>query len=759
VYWFFAFFFLSGFCSILYELIWLRLSMAEFGVTTALTSIVLSMFMTGLGAGSWGAGVLVRRYGHRLNFPPLRLYGLAEFLIGCSSLAVPAELAWGHRLLESMTAENAYSSGSYYLASGILVALVLLPWCACMGATFPLAMAAIQNESGAVSKRSFSFLYLANVIGAVAGAIAPLFLIELYGFRRATHVGTLCNFAIAASAFSLTLGKRWSTRAETPSEVKQAAVPQQQRSLLVLLFLTGLATMGMEVVWIRLFTPYAGPVVYSFAFILVSYLSATFAGSFVYRRFGLGAEHNNYLAWVLLAFLGLLSLLTSDPRFHLITPLRVFLGVAPFAGWIGYLTPMLVDRWSAGDPDRAGRAYAINVLGCILGPLLSGFILLPLVGERAAMLLFAVPWIAMAFLPAPGQEPRVASRIAAYASIAAALVLFFTTRNFETLFSHREVLRDSTATVIATGSGMHKRLLTNGIGITELTPITKMMAHMTLASLPGPPQNALVICFGMGTSYKSVMSWGIPTTVVELIPSVPRLFTYYHADGASLLASPLSHLVIDDGRRYLERTPEKYDAIIIDPPPPVSAAGSSLLYSEEFYRVAREHLRPGGILAQWLPYGDQAVQSSVARALQESFSYVRMFKPVEQGGWHFLASMQPIADRSADELLARMPAKAVSDMMAWGPAATPADQFKRMLQTDMTTQKLISLSPSTPALDDDRPVNEYYMLRNWSHLMRSGMHTWTPNQYGAASQPDAKDQAAQQGKQQAKQTEPGAAKP
>jgi predicted membrane-bound spermidine synthase len=54
--WFFLFFFLSGYCSVLYELIWLRLSMAQFGVTTAMVSIVLSVFMTGLGFGSWASG-------------------------------------------------------------------------------------------------------------------------------------------------------------------------------------------------------------------------------------------------------------------------------------------------------------------------------------------------------------------------------------------------------------------------------------------------------------------------------------------------------------------------------------------------------------------------------------------------------------------------------------------------------------------------------------------------------------------------------
>ena len=364
--WFFGFFFLSGFCSILYELVWLRLTMAQFGVTTALTSIVLSMFMTGLGLGSWGAGALTRRYGARLGFPPLRLYALAELLIGLSSLAVPAELAWGHRLLESMTAQNAYSSGSYYLASGLLVAVILLPWCTCMGATFPLAMSAIRSRERAESQRSFSFLYLANVIGAVAGAIAPLFLIELYGFRGTMRVGTICNVIIAVSAFALTLSRRAKVSSESPVSV-QAQISEERRivtaqptGILALLFLTGLVTMGMEVIWIRLFTPYAGPVVYSFAFILISYLSATFAGSFVYRRFNRGGEIDPYLAWVLLAFLGMLSLLTSDPRFPLNTPLRVSAGRYA-VHWCRTQDRLpdahaTVDRWAAGDPDFAQAA-------------------------------------------------------------------------------------------------------------------------------------------------------------------------------------------------------------------------------------------------------------------------------------------------------------------------------------------------------------------------------------------------------------------
>ena len=88
--WFSVFFFLSGLCSIVYELVWLRLAMARFGVTTPLVSIVLSVFMAGLGAGSWIAGVAMRRYGDRLKPAPLRLYGLIELAIGPTRCASPS---------------------------------------------------------------------------------------------------------------------------------------------------------------------------------------------------------------------------------------------------------------------------------------------------------------------------------------------------------------------------------------------------------------------------------------------------------------------------------------------------------------------------------------------------------------------------------------------------------------------------------------------------------------------------------------------
>lgn len=725
--WYFGFFFVSGFCSILYEIVWLRLAMAQFGVTTALVSIVLSAFMVGLGLGSWGSGYLTRRYQDKIRFPALRLYAVTELLIGVSAIAVPHELAGGRELVQRILSSNSLSSSGYYLSSGLWIAIALIPWCACMGATFPFAMLGIKGNDAKDGSRSFSYLYVANVLGAVSGAVIPLFLIELLGFHRTLYVGAALNLLLASCAFALSLRRS----AAVGSDTTQVVTPpikrvrgEGQARLLWLLFGTGLTSMGVEIVWIRIYTPSLGTVVYAFAAILASYLGATYLGSWAYRlkrhRFGVEMFRvENSLLWLLLGFCILFPFLTADPRARLPALFRLVLGVGPFSALAGFLTPMIMDQYSQGDPDLAGSAYAVNIAGCVVGPLISGFVLLPLFGERIALCVFALPWFVVAFLfafarPSASSSLRKSARSLVFSSILvlSSLALAVSTKGYEEQYTNRQVRRDNTATVIATGSGMHKRLLINGVGITTLSPVTKIMVHLPLAFLQRPPVNALIICFGMGTSFRSALSWHIHSTAVELVPSVPALFSFFHPD-AKNLDPQLAHIVIDDGRSFLERSPEKYDVIAIDPPPPVQAAGSSLLYSKEFYAIAKAHLRAGGILQQWVPDGDRATWASIARALQESFPYTRAFGSVEGDGIHFLASMSPIASDSPSQLAQRLPASAATDLIEWGPSATPEQQFKLVLDREVSVASIVAEDPGAPALSDDRPVNEYFLLRRF----------------------------------------------
>lgn len=737
---YFLLFFFSGFCSLVYEVVWLRLAMAKFGVTTPLVSIVLSLFMGGLAIGSWAAGRLfLAREGRTASYF-LRLYALAELSIGISALAVPLAFEWGRRALTT-GAVGAWGSSSYYLASGALIGLALLPFCACMGATFPLAMASLRKSLGEQSRRSFSYLYVANVVGAGAGTLVSAFvLIELLGFQRTLAVTAVLNGLVAAVAGALSLprfslrseafgratGKGGSGRTEAKALQEAATLPAAQRSIaaLPLLFLTGVASLAMELVWVRQFTPYLGPLVYSFASILAVYLASNALGSYLYRLWVGSREHAGAtLDWpAILVAAGLLSLVplvTADPRLLLDESVLAhairILGIGPFCAAAGFLTPLLVDRWSGGDPDRAGKAYAVNVVGCILGPLLAGFWLLPWLGERGTLSCFAFVLLALGATGVlhggAGWSAFTSRRRVALASaVVLAVVLIASTKDYESLYSGSQIRRDSTATVIAAGHGMRKRMLINGYGITTLTPSTKMMAHLPMAFLP-EPKKALAICFGMGTSFRSLLSWGVRTTAVELVPSVPALFGYYHDDGPELLRSPLAEVVIDDGRRFLERNPSQYDVITIDPPPPVQAAGSSLLYSRDFYSVVKKRLAPGGIVQQWLPQGDPTLLSSVARALRESFPYVRVFGSLEGWGLHFLASESPLLPVPAAALAARLPSRAAADLIEWGPWRNVERQFQTVLGREVPLERLIDMDPKAPTLEDDRPVNEYDFLR------------------------------------------------
>jgi spermidine synthase len=728
--WYFFFFFLSGFCSVLYELVWLRTSMAQFGVTTAMVSIVLSVFMAGLGVGSWASGRWIARTGDNEGTSVLRAYALIELLIGVSGMVVPYELRLGHRILEH---SGLSSSFGFYALAGLWVTIALLPWCTLMGATVPIGMQAIRQTLPAESRRSFSYLYMSNVTGAIVGTIVPLFLIELLGFRGTLKVGAVGNAVIALSA--LALSRKASQISQVPASSPAAesqllpAHPRGRR-ILALLFLSGMSCMAMEVVWVRSYTPYYGTVVYAFATILSVYLLGTVIGSAVYRRMssrflgGLeenGSREESPVLWSLLATCALLPLIAASPRVQLISGLRLVGGIMPFTALLGFITPMLVDRYSAGNPAKAGTAYAVNVAGCILGPLLAGFGLLPFLNEKHALIVLTLPWILVGLWPLrSGTHLRVVSRVAIYALLLIAVWLIVVGRDYETEYFPRVVFRDSTATVLATGEEMNKELLVNGYGMTELSWITKVMAHLPLSFLDRPPQNALVICFGMGTTFRSMHSWGIPVTVVELVPSVPRLFGYYHSDAEEVMESPLSHVVIDDGRRFLERTDQSFDVITIDPPPPLQAAASSLLYSEEFYRVARRRLRPGGILQQWIPTTvehDAVDVAAVTRALRDSFPYVQAFN--NGFGFHYLCSDRPIPQRTAGDLLKRMPPKAVSDFVEWDKSSgeTEDDAAQSMLNGllhgQVSPDQLIAASPNTPAITDDRPINEYYVVRGW----------------------------------------------
>lgn len=136
-------------------------------------------------------------------------------------------------------------------------------------------------------------------------------------------------------------------------------------------------------------------------------------------------------------------------------------------------------------------------------------------------------------------------------------------------------------------------------------------------------------------------------------------------------------------------------------------------------------------MRQWLPRGDAVVQAAVARAVSESFPHVRVFHSFDDRGFHFLASNRPVASHTAFQLAEHMPITATADFVERGPEHLAEGQFGSILRREISLDQMISGAPQIPALQDDRPENEYFILRrerlpegwlSWMKIPHRSMH-------------------------------------
>ena len=735
-------FFMSGFCGLLYQTVWLRLAFGHFGVISPVISVVISAFMIGLASGSWIAGKFIVSLTEKTKLPAIAFYGIIEFVIGVGALVVPILFkVFSHAFL----AMDKASSWEYLLATGVGISLSILPWTIAMGMTYPIVLKFI-NELKIKTARGFSFLYTANTIGAILGAFLPVFvLIECFGFTRTLTVAAASNFLVAAGAIFWAFKVKKVSSSSSVSASDEANLPLDDEKITaqsgatevfqstlfpqIILFTTGFCSMGMEVVWVRLLSPLMPHSVYTFAYMLMCYLAGNAIGSGGYTRTKNEKD--------VLPIATLLAATACTACFPLVAACQTLFVVSNRDVWLkslmsvplsvlfisvalGYLTPRIIDLVSKNSVAKVGKAYAINIIGCVIGPLVAGYLLLPNLGGRMSLIILLIPVLGLVYWSRGSLRLKVGVSL-----IVGALVAITQGQTFEegvitTDNAPKEIFRDYAATTVAMTLNNTKRLLVNGNGMTTLSPITKLMVHLPFVAHKTPPKNVLVICFGMGTTFKSVLSWNdCNVTAVELIPSVPKAFHYFHKEADELLHRSNARVVIDDGRRFLSRTDELYDVILIDPPPPACQPGSSLLYSKEFYTLLKKHLAEGGILQQWWGFENDVSCSAFVRSLVEVFPCVRAFKAIHDPdgmmhGFHYLCSKKPVGEISLANFLERMPTSAQQDLQEWSQMKNPNEEMKtrlsQLLLNEMPVESFLRDDP-TIAITDDHPFNEYILLR------------------------------------------------
>ncbi len=698
-------FVLSGAASVSYQMIWMREAMTYFGVITPVLSSVLSVFMLGLAIGTLLFGRIARGLSPK---QAIIGYIVIEIAIAVAANLVPFAFNGGY---EALLGVESQTSNAYLFSSWLIITLTLLPVCTFIGATLPLIMRYL--ESAGTDGRNFGFLYFANLVGAVLGCLLPLILIELLGFRGALYATASTNLVVAALAYYL-LTRLPAVRAETQTgeaiSLSLPSVPDIPLKFRFILFLTGFVALGSEVVWIRAYTPAVTTTVYAFASILAVYLISNFAGTWLYLRSKEDALLTRRLNLVvlLMPLLALLSVVfVSDPLMDTIK-WATLIGIIAICMCFGFITPYIIDHSCKNNPNKTAIAYAYNFAGCIIGPLFTTYLLFPVAGIKGSLVLYALMLVPVCLLMLPAR----ALCFKAVAATAVMLVPAWMIPSLEDAIRHNgKLYRDHVGYVGAVGEGMKRLLTVNGIGMTYLTTITKNMTHLPLAH-HHDPKSALVICFGMGTTVRSLTTWPELETIkaVELSEGVTKAMPYFHDNADAVLGDPRVDVLVDDGRRYLMRTTERYDVITIDPPPPIRASGSGLLYSNEFIDIAKARLNTGGILAHWLPAGDPLLTHAVINTIEQHFKHTVVMDSIEGWGLHILASDTPISRLSAPGYLSVLPASAQQDIIEWHPDRTIAEITADSLRyLDISSKKIAG--KDAVIMSDDRLYNEFFRLR------------------------------------------------
>lgn len=295
----------SGLSGLIYQVIWVRVFGNVFGNTIYSASLVVAVFMLGLGVGSYMAGAWAdRRYATRPE-SLLRAYGYFELGIAVLGLVISAVLPSLDRLSAVVSFYTREASGWYvlsttsYLARAAIAVVLLTPITLLMGGTLTLLIRHLVRNDFEVGGWRIAVLFAVNTAGAALGCFLTDFaLVPATGLLGTQLVAVFFNVVAALGALYLASrpagdvrdGARFH-RAKSrpirdgrhgtvlPLQTDQSGPAVALTSLA--LAMTGFAYMGMEIVWFRHFTVMLGAFRAVFALLLTVILIGIGVGSFL----------------------------------------------------------------------------------------------------------------------------------------------------------------------------------------------------------------------------------------------------------------------------------------------------------------------------------------------------------------------------------------------------------------------------------------------------------------------------------------------
>lgn len=636
--------FLSGFCALIYQVLWMKQLGLLFGNTSHAAGTTLAAFFTGLALGSyyWGKKSATSKN-------QLRTYSYLEIGVALTAL-IYFIIHWGYLSIYPLVFQN-LNSAPLLIAVKFLLALILIfPPAFCMGGTIPIiGQHAIKNPSQFGSKSAL--LYGVNTLGATLGALLAGFFMPLwFGFQLTCIIAIAITCFIAAIAFfiSRNTNERKSPVHEAstvnPSTEHNATQPLKQKnkiSLALVCFISGFGVLALEVLWTRMFALILENSVYTFAAILVVVLLCLAGGAVISSILARRSWQPSTVLTTLLILSGLAIALTPNAYMHLTDSFQfqspretwanfvlfIFkkctLIIGPPALLLGTIFPYLLktqETHTKSPGKTLGKLATINTIGAVIGSITCAFLLLEIFGLWQSMQIISAIYFLIALtISTNNKHTNIITKAASIAGI----TLLFTTLNPTHLpttgiteeAQNHTILKtwegsDCTVSVIRDNNGISIKINSDyGLGSTNGRIRQACQAEIPLMLKPDT-KSVFFLGMGTGVSAGAALSDKFPNIeqviTCELSPHVIEASKEFitNVNGSDLtqglFSDPRSKVLAEDGRHYLMATKEKFDMINADLFVPFrSGAGS--LYTKEHFQNVNQRLNENGIFVQWLP--------------------------------------------------------------------------------------------------------------------------------------------------------------
>ncbi|MBC8413328.1 fused MFS/spermidine synthase [bacterium] len=367
------------------------------------------------------------------------------------------------------------------------------------------------------------------------------------------------------------------------------------------------------------------------------------------------------------------------------------------------LISSLALKDSSSDGKTIGTVYFFNILGNVLGGIVTGFILLPIIGTELTLLIFSVIGLLFGFFvkKVSGFSMSISKRaVMVVATIVVAVMIFpaggelYKAMHVPPDEEHDTYFEEGVAGVVMTYENKEKEKVWNFINGVAHGARPEYMFYYEAAeaiSYAQKVENALVIGYGTGSIVEMALKMDSlkKLKLVEindaLIKNLSKMDIF-----RDMLSDKRIDLVIDDGRRVLLNTDDKYDLIMIDPLRSTSAYSNNI-YSKQFFELVKARLSPGGIFMVW-----RDEYRVLPKTVLAAFDYTKTYS------FFSLASNQPMKQYESQRQ------KIMSTFSEEGRRRIAKWTDREWEHTD-DLEYIENLVKDYPINEDWKPVAEYYL--------------------------------------------------